>query len=229
MVQRIREMDPSQRPRERLLERGPAALSDAELIAVLLRTGRPGSGAVTSAHELLAEAGGLGGVARLEMAELMTRPGVGPAKAAALLAALELGDRLARSRVKRGARLDQPAVAADYLTRRLQRERREVFGFLSLDSRHRLLRCRELTLGTRTQAPVDPAALLRQALVDDAAGLLLYHNHPSGDLAPSRDDCALTRRLVQGAELVGLRVLDHLLLSEGRWLSLRQMRPELFT
>ncbi len=228
MVQRIREMDPSQRPRERLLDRGPAALSDAELIAVLLRTGRPGRGAVATAHELLAEAGGLGGVARLEMAELMTRPGVGPAKAAALLAALELGDRLARSRVRRGVRLDQPEAAADFLTRRLQRERREVFGFLSLDSRHRLLRCRELTQGTRTQAPVDPAELLRQALVDDAAGLLLYHNHPSGELAPSRDDCALTRRLAQGAELVGLHVLDHLLLAEGRWLSLRQSRPDLF-
>jgi DNA repair protein RadC len=228
MAFRISEMEPSQRPRERLLDFGPRVLSDAELIAVLLRTGRPGHGAVATAQELLAEAGGVAGVSRMGLTELVKRPGVGPAKAATLLAALELGIRLAGAELRRGERLDRPAGAAAYLACRLKSERREVFGVLCLDARHRLLGSHRLTLGTRTQAPVDTAEVFRRALLDDAAGLVLYHNHPSGDLDPSRDDLALTRRLVRAGETVGVTVLDHLIVAGARWLSLRSVRPGLF-
>ena len=225
----IREMEPSQRPRERLLEFGPRSLSDAELLAVLIRTGRRGHNAVVEAHSLLADAGGLAGVARLDYRELSARPGLGPAKVATVLAAIELGQRFAKAEMRTAERLDQPEIAGEFLVSRLQRETREVFGFVSLDGRHRYLAIHELSLGTRTQAPVDGAELFRLALLDRASGVLLFHNHPSGDLDPSRDDLDLTRRLVLGGHLVGVAVHDHLIIAASRWLSLRSARAELFT
>lgn len=224
----IRDLEPSQRPRERLLEYGARSLADAELLAVLMRTGTRGRGAVAVAHDLLAAAGGLAGVARLDHRELVARPGLGPAKAAALLAAFELGQRAARAEVQAAERLDQPQIAGEFLVRRLGHESREVFGFLSLDGRHRYLALHELSLGTRNQAPVDAAELFRRAVLDRASGVLLFHNHPSGDLEPSRDDLDLTRRLARGGQLVGVAVLDHLLVAGGRWLSLRAARADLF-
>ena len=228
MSQCIRDMEPSQRPRERLLDFGAAALSDAELLAVLIRTGSRGRGAVVDAHRLLAERGGLAGIARLDPRELQTRPGLGPAKTASVLAAIELGKRLAKAELQTAERLDQPQIAGEFLVRRLHTESREIFGFVSLDSRHRFLGLHELTLGTRNQAPVDAAELFRLAVLDRASGVLLFHNHPSGDLDPSRDDLDLTRRLVRGGEAVGVSILDHLIVAGARWLSLRASRSDLF-
>jgi DNA repair protein RadC len=228
MVQFIRELEPSSRPRERLLEFGPAVLSDAELLAVLMRTGKRGRGAVVEANALLLSAGGLPELARWSASELLGIDGIGPAKAATLLASLELGHRVARSRLREAEGLGDPAIVGDYLLRRLQVERREVFGFLTVDGRHRLIRSHEHSLGTRTQAPVDPAGLFRQALGDGAVGVLLFHNHPSGQLEPSRDDIDLTRRLVRAGEVVGIAVWDHMIVGCGQWLSLRRSRPGLF-
>ncbi len=226
---RVREMESSQRPRERLLESGSAVLSDAELIAVLLRTGRQGHSAVDEAHRLLKEAGGLLHVARMDARELIRRRGLGPAKAAAVLAAIELGQRMLRERLRDGPRLVSPDAAGEYLASRLARERREVFGFLSLDARHRFIGVNDVTLGTRNQTPVDPADVFRRALLDDASGVLAFHNHPSGDLEPSRDDLGLTRRLVEAGRMLGVPVHDHLIVAGSRWLSLRSIRPRLFT
>lgn len=228
MTQRIRDLEPSQRPRERLLEFGAASLSDAELLAVLIRTGGRGRGAVSLAHGLLADSGGLAGFSRLDGKELERRPGLGPAKIASLLAAIELGKRFAKADLQSGERLDQPQIAGEYLVRRLHTESREVFGYVGLDANHRYLSLRELTLGTRNQAPVDAAELFRLAILDRASGLLLFHNHPSGNLEPSRDDLELTRRLVKGGQLIGVDVLDHLVVAGGRWLSLRSSRTDLF-
>ena len=228
MVQFIRELEPSSRPRERLLDFGPSALSDAELLAVLLRTGRRGRGAVVEANALLVAAGGLPELARWEAAELLAVDGIGPAKAATILASLELGHRIARSHLRESEILGDPEVVGEYLVRRLQVERREVFGFLTVDGRHRLIRSHEHSLGTRTQAPVDPAEVFRKALHDGAAAVLLYHNHPSGQIEPSRDDLELTRRLVRGGEVLGVAVHDHVIVGSGRWLSLRRSRPGLF-
>jgi DNA repair protein RadC len=228
MTQFIRELEPSSRPRERLLEFGPTVLSDAELLAVLLRTGRKGRGAVVEANSLLVSAGGLSELARWGPAELLAVAGVGPAKASTLLASLELGHRIARSRLRESEILGDPEVVGDYLVRKLQSERREIFGFLTVDGRHRLIRSHEHSLGTRTQAPVDPAELFRRSLNDGAAGVLLYHNHPSGQLEPSRDDLELTRRLVRAGQVVGVAVYDHVIVGCGQWLSLRRSRPGLF-
>jgi len=229
MVQYIRELAPSSRPRERLLDFGPSVLSDAELLAVLMRTGRRGRGAVGEANALLVAAGGLPELARWSAAELLGVDGIGPAKAATILASLELGHRVARSRLREAEVLGDPSLVGDYLLRRLQVERREVFGFLTIDGRHRLIRCHEHSLGTRTQAPVDPAELFRRAIGDGAAGLMLFHNHPSGQLEPSRDDLDLTRRLVRAGEIVGVAVWDHVIVGCGQWLSLRRSRPALFS
>lgn len=229
MVQFIRELAPSSRPRERLLDFGPSVLSDAELLAVLMRTGRRGRGAVTEANSLLVSAGGLPELARWSASELLGIDGIGPAKAATILASLELGHRVARARLRESEILSDPAVVGEYLLRRLQVERREVFGFLTVDGRHRLIRSHEHSLGTRTQAPVDPAELFRRALGDGAAGVMLFHNHPSGQLEPSRDDLDLTRRLVRAGEIVGVAVWDHVIVGCGQWLSLRRSRPALFS
>ena len=228
MVQFIRELEPSSRPRERLLDFGPGVLSDAELLAVLLRTGRPGRGAVTEANALLLEAGGLSELARWGSSELLAVAGIGPAKASTLLASLELGHRVAKSRLRDAEILGDPEVVGEYLVRRMQVERREIFGFLTVDGRHRLIRSHEHSLGTRTQAPVDPAELFRRALGDGAAGVLLYHNHPSGQLEPSNDDIELTRRLVGAGRVIGVAVHDHVIVGCGRWLSLRRSRPGIF-
>ena len=224
----IREMEPAQRPRERLLDHGAAALADAELIAILLRTGRRGRSAGDEALTLLSEARGLAGLARLEAAELAQRSGIGPAKACALVAAFELARRLAAAEVRSEQRLDEPRAAGAFVARRIGHEPCEVFGFVSLDGRHRFLAEHLLTRGTRNQAPVDVADLLRLALRDRAAAAVVFHNHPSGDLQPSADDLELTRRLVEAGSLVGVPVLDHLIVSGSRWLSLRVVRPGVF-
>lgn len=228
MNTRIVDMEPDQRPRERLRNQGPESLSEAELLAVLLRTGRPGHSAVAEAHELLNQAGGLEGVARLSARELERRPGIGQAKAAAVCAALELGRRVAKTDVPKTQLLERPETAAEYLVARLRGCRREVFGFISLDARHRFINDHDLWEGTRNHVPVDPAEVFRTALLDDAAGVILFHNHPSGEKQASTDDLQLTRRLVRGGRAVGIEVLDHLIIAGPNWLSLRAQRPEVF-
>lgn len=228
MVHRIREMEPAQRPRERLFDHGPSALSDAELLAVMLRSGRRGRGAIGEAHELLRDVGGLVELARLELPALLDRPGLGPATVASLAAAFELGRRLAAAELRRAERVDHPEAAGRFLVRQLQGQNREIFGFFSLDGSHRLIRNHELSLGTSRQAPVEPAELLRTALLDRAEEILVYHNHPSGEPEPSRDDLALTRRLALAAGTVGLPLVDHLVVAGARWRSLRRTHPELF-
>lgn len=208
--------------------RGPESLSEAELLAVLLRTGRPGCSAVTEAQALLAEAGGLEGVARMSAKELERRPGIGQAKAASVCAALELGRRVARTDVPGTQLLERPEAAAQYLVARLRGCRREIFGFISLDTRHRFISDHDLWEGTRNHVSVDPAEVFRTALLDDAAGVILFHNHPSGERQASRDDLQLTHRLVRGGRAVGIEILDHLIIAGPDWVSLRAENPEIF-
>jgi DNA repair protein RadC len=228
MSDRIRELDPSQRPRERLLAFGAAALSDAELLAILLRSGQRGRGALAVANDWLAEIGGLAGLARADVRELLGRTGVGPAKAATVAATVEIGRRIAGAQLRPGRLLDRPEVAGPFVARHLLGRHHEVFGMLTLDGRHRFIALHELTNGTRSQAPVDPAELFRRAVLDRAAGVLAFHNHPSGDPEPSHDDLALTRRLAAAGHHIGVSVLDHLIVGEQRWISIRTVRNDLF-
>lgn len=218
----IRDMPLDERPRERLLDHGAGTLSEAELLAVLLGTGRRGGSALTVARELLEGIGGLQRMSGCGFVELRGQ-GLGPAKAARILAALELATRMARSEALPRPMLERPAAAARYLSLRYSRPDQEVMGALFLDTRQRLLHERELFRGTLDRAAVEPRAILRQGLLVSAAGLLLFHTHPSGDPSPSAEDLAFTRRIDQAAAVVGIRLVDHLVVGRpGRFTSLRE-------
>lgn len=222
MKVRVSELARAERPREKLLERGPEALSDAELLAVLLRTGVSGEDVLELARRWLKEAGGLESLARADARQIMNRKGVGLAKGAVVAAALELGRRLAKRNLVGQQLLDRPEVAAEYLTLRYGHARVEVFGALTLDVRHRLLGIYELHRGARAHAEIEPAEVFNKAIVDNAHAVILWHTHPSGDPAPSGDDEALTRRLAEAGRLLGITVLDHLIVAGSGFVSLRQ-------
>lgn len=218
----IRELPPDERPRERLLAQGARALGDAELLAVLLRTGRPGASAIDMARETLTAIGGLSGLSS-SGAQPLLRKGLGEAKAAALLAAAEIGRRLARGEAFERAAMGAPAAVASYLALRYGVRDQEVMGALYLDTRHRLIAERDLYRGTINRAAVEPRAILKEGLIHGACGVVVFHTHPSGDPSPSAEDLAFTRRLAEGGELVGIRLIDHLILGGvGRWTSLRE-------
>jgi DNA repair protein RadC len=219
---RVADLPADERPREKLLARGAASLSDAELLAVLLRTGRQGEPVLELARDWLAAAGGLAGLAALDVAELRRRAGVKLAKAAVVAAALELGRRLAREGLRTRPLLDRPDAAADLLIRCYAHERVELFGCLCLDSRHRLLREHVLHRGGRTHAEVEPGEVFRAAIADNANAVILWHTHPSGDPSPSDDDLNLTRQLASAGKALNIRVLDHLVIASGGFVSLRQ-------
>jgi DNA repair protein RadC len=218
----IRELPADERPRERLLAHGPESMGDAELIAVLLRTGRSGSSAISMAREILAGQGGIAGLAAPRPRALRIR-GLGPAKRASILAAVEIGRRLARAKIGDREALARPAAVARYLALRFALREQELLGALYLDVRNRLVGERELYRGTLSRAAVEPRRILQEGLLLGAAGCIVFHNHPSGDPTPSAEDLAFTRRLSEAGELVGIRLVDHLVLGgPGRWLSLRE-------
>lgn len=218
----VSELRHDERPRERLLRNGGRALSDTELVAILLRTGRSGSSVLDLARELLTEAGGLSGLLVANGLELRGR-GLGPAKRATVLAAVELARRLARARLPEREPLSHPEAVARYLCLRYALREQEVMGALFLDTRNRLIDESEIFRGTLNRAAVEPRPLLKQGLLRDAAALILFHTHPSGDPSPSAEDLAFTRRMSEAGEVVGIRLVDHFILgSAGRWLSLRQ-------
>lgn len=218
----IRELPRAERPRERLLDHGSHTLSDAELLAVLLRTGRPGMSALEMARELLQEWGSLSGLQAARPSALRRR-GLGTAKAATLMAALELGRRLARAELPERRLMNRPSEVAQYLALRYCSLAQEVMGALFMDTRNRLIEERELFRGTLCRAAVEPRLILKEGLLRDAAGILLFHTHPSGDPSPSAEDILFTRRLAQAGELLGIKLMDHLVLGGmGRWVSLRQ-------
>jgi len=211
-----------ERPRERLARVGPEALTDAELLALLLRTGAAGRDAVGLAGDLLAAVGGLRGLARAGVGELTCDAGMGPAKASAVLAALELSRRLAGHRLDPGQPLRSPEDVHRHFYPRLRDVLHERFLALLLDGRHRVLREVAISQGTLTASLVHPREVFRAAVREAAAALVLVHNHPSGEPAPSREDREVTRRLVRAGEVVGVRVVDHVVVAERGYYSFRE-------
>ncbi len=218
----IRDWPRPERPREKLLQRGVGALSDAEVLAIFLGTGVPGRSAVDLGRDLLQRHGGLRPLLEAERAELCAAPGLGDAKYALLQAALELGRRYLEAGLERGATLGGPGDTRRYLSARLRGQRREVFACLFLDNRHRVIRFEELFFGTVDGATVHPREVVRQALACNAAAVILAHNHPSGVAEPSRADTALTQRLRDALALVDIRVLDHLVVGDGEAVSMAE-------
>jgi DNA repair protein RadC len=205
----------AERPREKLLDRGPQALSDAELLAIFLRTGMQGKTAVDLARDLLTRFGGLRPLLEADQASFCESPGLGPAKYVQLQAVLELGRRHLQEDLERNTAFGDPASVRTYLRARLRDRHREVFACLFLDTRHRLIACEELFLGTIDGASVHPREVVQQALTHKAAAVILAHNHPSGVAEPSRADQAITSRLVEALGLIEVRVLDHFIVGDG--------------
>jgi DNA repair protein RadC len=216
----LRDLPEEERPRERLDRLGPEALAHHELLAILLRSGRRGESAVALAQAVLKEAGGLGRLSTLSPAQLV-RLRLGRVQAVTLKAAIELAARMGNEALSR-EKFSSPERVGEYLSRLYGRRTQESTGVLLLDAKHRLVKDRECYLGTIDRAVVEPREILKQALLEEAAAMILYHNHPSGDAAPSPEDVDFTRRLRQAADLVGVRLLDHVVVGRGGWVSLRE-------
>jgi len=208
-----------ERPRERLLLRGAAALTDAELLGLVLRTGVAGASAVEVARHAIASCGGLTGLVGAPVGRLAGLRGVGPARAASVKAAIELTRRLAVDELRRGAALTSPEAVRDYLRVSLSALPHEAFMALFLDSQHRLLAAEELFRGTLAQTSVYPREVLKAALAHNAAAVIFAHNHPSGVAEPSRADELLTQALKQALGLVDIRTLDHFVVAGGQVVS----------
>lgn len=210
------------RPREKLARAGAEALGDNELLALLLGTGTRGLTALDIANGLLDTAGGLRGLTRMGRDELSRARGVGGARAARVQAAIEIGRRsLTRDPAER-PQFATPREVAAYLLPHFGSYPVERFGVLLLDTRHRLLRTRILSVGSLDASVVHPREVFREAILAGAAAIVLFHNHPSGDPSPSRDDISLTRRLMAAGELIGIDVLDHVVLADSRYASLKE-------
>jgi DNA repair protein RadC len=214
---------PHDRPREKLERVGAGGLGDNELLAIVLGHGAPRAGALELANAVLAAVGGLHGVTRATLDDLRQVPGIGAARAAQLFAAIEAGRRtLVRGRRDR-PQIMNPRDAAELLLPQFGNMPVEHFGVVLLDTKHRVLRSTLLSVGTLDASIVHPREVFREATRGGAAAIVLFHNHPSGDPAPSKDDLELTDRLVRAGELMGIDVLDHIILAETKFCSLRQL------
>lgn len=206
-------------PRERLLSGGPQSLSDADLLAVFLGTGTTGRPVLDLARDLLGMTGTLRNLLERDVRRLAALPGLGPARAARLVAAGEMARRSLEQSVIRCDVMGSPAQTRQFLTAKLRHLRHEVFACLFLDSQHRLIAFRELFRGTIDGASVYPREVVVESLGHNAAAVILAHNHPSGVAEPSLADRQITRRLVDALALVDIRVLDHLVVGEGQTVS----------
>lgn len=218
---RVSEWPEYERPRERLAASGPGSLADSELLAILLRTGNRNESALALAKRLLTTFGGIPGLSRQLIADLSKVKGVGLAKGAQVLAALELGRRLAERSLVPEEVIRSGESVYRILGSRLREERRESFWVLLLDQKHRLRKSERISEGTLSMTPVHPREAFSPAIRESAAAVIFVHNHPSGDPEPSPDDWNLTTRLVECGRLLGIRVLDHVVVGDHAWVSLR--------
>jgi DNA repair protein RadC len=214
---KIREMPQDQRPREKLLVHGVSALSDPELIAILLRTGLRGANAVEVGRQLLEKYKSLTGISRCSVKELRKIPGIGQTKALELVAAFGLGQRLAHETLSK-QKLDSPELVSELVGQEMRRLRTESLRVILLDTRYRLLHIEEVSVGSLNESIAHPREIFRPAITYSAYAVIVVHNHPSGDASPSQTDHSLTRRLAEAAELLQIKLLDHIIIgapSEG--------------
>ena len=216
----IRDWPAAERPREKLLEHGSSSLSDAELLAIFLRTGVSGKSAVDLARHLLTEFGSLRALLEADLRAFCRQVGLGPAKFSQLQAVLEMSRRHLAERLRRDSALESPQAVRDYLKSLLRHEQHEVFGCLFLDSKHRMLAFEVLFRGSIDSASVYPRQVVKRALAHNAAAVIFCHNHPSGVTEPSQADRTLTKCLIQALDLIEVRVLDHFIVGDGHPLSM---------
>ncbi|MCL4154861.1 UNVERIFIED_CONTAM: hypothetical protein GTU68_035161 [Idotea baltica] len=219
----IREWPQSERPREKLLNLGPQALGDAELLAIFIRTGVPGKNALAMAREILAQAGSLRALLNLSPDELYQFSGIGPAKYVQFQASLELGRRYLMEKLIVGDVLSNPQTSRDYLSLCLRDKPYEAFFALFLDSKHRVIGQQELFRGTIDNASVPIREVVKEALRNNAAAMIVAHNHPSGVAEPSLSDKTLTENLYSALGMVGIKLLDHFVVGDAEVVSLAEM------
>ena len=219
---RITDLDQAERPRERLAKLGPQALSTAELLAILLRVGVPGENAVQVGQRLLQSLGGLAGLQRASYEEVCSQHGVGPAKASQIKAAIELGRRLVVEAPQERPAIHSPADAAALLQYEMSALEQEELRVILLDTRNRVMDISSVYRGSLNSSQVRVGELFKTPIRRNAAALIVVHNHPSGDPAPSPDDIAITRAIVQAGKLLDVEVLDHLVIGRGRYVSLKE-------
>jgi DNA repair protein RadC len=218
----LKDLPADQRPREKLLARGAAALADGELLALLLRTGYRGHGVFELAADVLRECGGFAGLLNAPPEALKRIKGLGPAKRAELLAVTEMARRALAQQMQAAPVFDSPQRVKDYVALQLGAREQEVFAVVFLDGQHRLLRLEEMFSGTLTQTSVYPREVVKRALALNAGAVILAHNHPSGLAEPSRADEYLTQTLRTALQLVDVRVLDHLVVGRGHVVSMAE-------
>ncbi|MCW5863319.1 MAG: DNA repair protein RadC [Anaerolineae bacterium] len=218
----IRDMADTDRPRERLIQSGAEALSTAELLAIVIRSGLAGENVLRLAERLLIQFDHLPGLARASVTELTTVNGIGPAKAAEIKAALEIGRRLVASAPEERPRVTTPDDAFHLLKSEMMFQEQEHLRLILLDTRNSVLRTPTLYVGSLNTSVVRVGELFRAAIRENAAALIVAHNHPSGDPAPSPEDINVTRQIVQAGKLLDVAVLDHIIIGHGRFVSLKQ-------
>ena len=216
----MKEVAPHDRPREKLERLGACGLGDNELLAIVIGSGSREVDALSVANQLIDHAGGLHGLTRLGMDHLRVVSGVGPARAARIIAAVELGRRTLIRAVADRPQLATPRQVAAYLLPQYGAATVEQFGIVMLDTRHRVIRIRIVSVGSLDSTVVHPREVFREAASASAAAIVLFHNHPSGDPTPSPDDLALTTRMVNAGSIMGIDVIDHLILADQRYFSL---------
>ena len=216
----IKDLPEDERPRERLIRHGPEALSDAELLAIIIRDGTPKESAVTLAKHLRARFGSLEAISRLGIAELREIDGIGPAKAAQVKAAMELAKRLGGRVWKLGEKFKGSEQVFKHFDARMRDLKQEKFICMLLDTKNRLIKEVEVSRGGLSGSTVDVKTVFSHALRENASAVIFVHNHPTGDVTPSREDLAVTQRLKEAGELMGIRMLDHVIVGGGSYRSL---------
>jgi DNA repair protein RadC len=218
----VRDVPVDERPRERMMQAGAEALSNQELLAILLRTGTGGRSVLDLAEQILVRFDGIRTLVDAKLEELMAVPGIGPAKAVQLLAAIELGRRIARMKKERTVVIRCPQDVSDLLMDRLRFQTQEHFVVLLLDTKNRVIAEETVSIGSLNASIVHPREVFKPALKRSAASIICAHNHPSGDPTPSREDLEVTARLVEAGRLLGIEVLDHVVIGDHRYISLKE-------
>ena len=220
----MKDLPAIERPREKLMNHGAEALSNAELLAILLRTGTQEESVMRLAERILIEAGedGLGGLAHSSIESLMKRKGVGEAKAITIAAALELGKRVAIGDSKKRVVIRSSDDIANYMMPRLRYCDREHFYAILLNTKNHIIASPLISIGTLSESLVHPRELFKEAVNHSASSIILVHNHPSGDPSPSREDIMMTRRIIEGGRLLDIQILDHVIIGDNTYISLRE-------
>ncbi|WP_435925696.1 RadC family protein [Paenibacillus sp. DYY-L-2] len=218
----LRDLPDEERPRERMLRYGAGVLSQTELLAILLRTGTRNESAIHMAQRLLAEIGGIRGIMDLSLDELTKMKGIGPAKAVQIKAGIELGQRLAKARTPEARIIRSPRDAADQVMEELRYLQKEHFVCLFLNTKNHIIAQETLSVGSLNASIVHPREVFRAAIKCSSASIVCVHNHPSGDPSPSPEDIRMTDRLCRAGEIVGIDVLDHIVIGDGSFVSLKE-------